>query len=104
MAYASPENHDRNDKFVFWGCFMALVTTSFAFFSRLYLCNTRFGTDFGLDNIKVGELAGAGIWPFAISIILFSLIIDRIGYRAAMLFSFICYASYLTLCFLAYQT
>ena len=30
---------------VFWGCFMALVTTSFAFFSRLYLCNTRFGTE-----------------------------------------------------------
>ncbi|HEX3148930.1 MAG TPA: MFS transporter [Gemmataceae bacterium] len=103
MAHASPENHDRNDKMVFWGCFMALVTTSFAFFSRLYLCNTRFGGDFGLDKGAVGTLAGAGIWPFAISIILFSLIIDRIGYKVAMLFSFACYAIYLTLCFLAFQ-
>ena len=102
--YASPENHTRNDKVVFWGCFIALVTTSFAFFSRLYLCNTRFPTDFGLEKGAVGSLAGAGIWPFAISIILFSLIIDRIGYRVAMFFSFACYAVYLALAFLAYQT
>jgi MFS family permease len=102
--YASPENHTTNDKVVFWGCFTALVTTSFAFFSRLYLCNTRFPEDFGLEKGAVGSLIGAGIWPFAISIILFSLIIDRIGYRVAMFISFACYAIYLALCFLAYQT
>src|SRR5262245_11886376 len=103
MVYASPENHTTNDKVVFWGCFTALVTTSFGFFSRLYLCNTRFPEDFGLEKGSVGTLIGAGIWPFAISIILFSLIIDRIGYRVAMLFSFVCYASYLGMCFMAYQ-
>src|SRR5262245_33299791 len=102
-AYASPENHTTNDKVVFWGCFTALVTTSFGFFSRLYLCNTRFPDDFGLEKGAVGLLAGAGIWPFAISIILFRLIIDRIGYKVAMLFSFLCYATYLTMVFLAYQ-
>ena len=101
--YNSPENHTTNDKVVFWGCFMALVTTSFAFISRIILCNTRFGTDFGIEKGAVGTLIGAGIWPFAISIILFSLIIDRIGYRIAMFFSFVCYAVYLALCFLAYQ-
>jgi len=69
----------KNDKIVFLGCFIALVTTSFAFFSRLYLCDTRFVEDFALDKVKLGALKGAGIWPFAISIILFSLIIDRIG-------------------------
>jgi len=103
MVYASPENHTTNDRVVFWGCFTALVTTSFAFFSRLYLCNTRFPEDFGLEKGSVGTLIGAGIWPFAISIILFSLIIARIGYRVAMLFSFVCYASYLGMCFMAYQ-
>jgi MFS family permease len=104
--YTSPENHDRNDKMVFWGCFIALVTTSFAFISRIYLCTTpdRLPKELGLDAVKIGELTGAGIWPFAITIILFSLIIDRIGYRTAMLFSFICYSTYLTLCILAYQT
>jgi MFS family permease len=98
-------NHSTNDKVVFWGCFMALVTTSFAFFSRIYLCTTpsRLPADLGLNAVKIGELTGAGIWPFAISIILFSLIIDRIGYKVAMLFSFVCYATYLTLCIMAYQ-
>lgn len=91
-------------KVVFLGCFIALVTTSFAFISRITLCNVRFGTEFNLDQVKVGELIGAGIWPFAISIILFSLVIDRIGYKVAMLFSFVCFAVYLALACLAYST
>lgn len=87
---------------LFWGCFVALVTTSFAFFSRMYLCDVRFGADFGIDKVTVGALKGAGVWPFAISIILFSLVIDKIGYRAAMLFSFVCYVAYLIMACLAY--
>lgn len=94
--------NDRNNKFVFWGCFVALITTAFAFFSRIYLCNVRFNTDFGLDATQVGELSGAGIWPFGISIILFSLIIDKVGYRIAMIFSFLCYAAYLVMACMAY--
>ncbi len=92
----------KNDKIVFWGCFVALITTSFAFFSRMYLCDVRFGLDFGIDKGTIGALKGAGIWPFAISIILFSLIIDKIGYRVAMLFSFACYAIYLVMAAMAY--
>ncbi len=93
---------DKNDKVVFWGCFIALITTSFAFFSRMYLCDVRFGADFGIDKVDIGALKGAGVWPFAISIILFSLVIDRIGYRTAMLFSFVCYAIYLAMAWMAY--
>lgn len=95
--------NDKNDKVVFWGCFIALITTSFAFFSRMYLCNTRFADDFGLDSVAKGELIGAGIWPFGVSIIVFSLIIDKVGYRAAMMFSFVCYAVYLVFAFMAYD-
>ena len=93
--------NDRNNKLVFWGCFIALITTSFAFFSRMYLCGARFSTEFGLDETEVGELMGAGIWPFGISIILFSLVIDKVGYRLAMLFSFVCYAVYLVMAWMA---
>ncbi len=60
--------------------------------------------DFGLDNVQAQELFGAGIWPFAISIILFSLVIDKIGYRTAMIFSFVCYAVYAALALLAHST
>lgn len=89
---------------VFWGCFIALITTSFAFFTRMYLCDVRFGTDFGIDKVGIGALKGAGVWPFAISIILFSLVIDRIGYKVAMFFSFLCYVIYLVMAWMAYGT
>src|SRR6516164_1000575 len=96
--------NNRHDKILFWGCFIALITTSYAFFSRMYLCGVRFPTDFGLDKVAVGELQGAGIWPFGISIILFSLFIDRIGYKVAMIFSFVSYLVYTAMAFAAYQT
>lgn len=94
--------NNRHDKILFWGCFIALITTSYAFISRMILCGGRFVTDFGLDKVSVGELQGAGIWPFGVSIILFSLFIDRIGYKFAMVFSFVCYLIYSVLAFMAY--
>mgnify|MGYP001826095088 CR=1 FL=1 len=75
--------NDRNAKIVFWGCFIALITTAFAFVGRLFLIND-WATEFGLDPAQAGRLAGIGVWPFAVSIIGFSLVIDRIGYKVAM--------------------
>ena len=94
----------RHDKILFWGCFIALITTSYAFVSRMILCGGQFVTDFGLDKVSVGELQGAGIWPFGVSIIVFSLFIDRIGYKVAMVFSFVCYLIYTSLAFAAYNS
>lgn len=90
---------NEKNQLLFWGCFIALVTTSFAFITRAFLVNdpSLWPADLGLDKVKAQELFGAGIWPFAISIILFSLVIDRVGYRAAMVFSFACYAIYAVL-------
>jgi len=91
---------------VFWGCWIALITTAFAFISRSFMINTAsmWPADFGIDKVEAQQLFGAGIWPFAISIIVFSLIIDKIGYRVAMVFSFVCYAVYAALALLAYST
>jgi MFS family permease len=101
---AANSNNDTNSKMVFWGCFIALITTAFAFITRAFLVNDGafWPKDFGLDKVQAQELFGAGIWPFAISIIVFSLIIDRIGYRVAMLFSFVCYGIYSGLALAAY--
>ena len=96
--------NNRHDKILFWGCFIAIITTSYAFISRMILCGGQFVTDFGLDKVRVGELQGAGIWPFGVSIILFSLIIDRIGYKVAMVFSFVSYLIYSALAFAAYSS
>ncbi len=72
---------------LFWGCFIALITTGFAFVGRLELLGV-WGEEFSLDQQQLGILAGIGIWPFAFSIIIFSLFIDKVGYKAAMLFAF----------------
>ena len=95
----------KQDMMIFWGCFIALITTSTAFITRAILVNTPeyWPKDFGLDAVKAGELFGAGIWPFAISIILFSFIIDKIGYKSAMFFSGICYVIYAMMALMAYS-
>ena len=95
---------NRHDKILFWGCFVAILTTAYAFISRMILCGGHFAADFGLDKVTTGELQGAGVWPFGVSIILFSLIIDRIGYKVAMCFSSACYIVYCALAFMAYST
>jgi MFS family permease len=75
------------DMKLFWGCFIALITTAFGFVGRLFLIG-EWSTEFNLDPAEAGRLAGIGIWPFAVSIIGFSLFIDKIGYRTAMFFAF----------------
>ena len=98
-------NTKEGDPVLFWGCFIALITTAFAFITRAFLVNdpSFWPSDFGFDTVQGQELFGAGIWPFAISIIVFSLIIDRIGYRVAMIFSFVCYVIYSACALKAYS-
>ena len=97
-------NNSTGDKLLFWGCFIALITTAFAFITRAFLVNDPglWPATFNLDAVQGQELFNAGIWPFAISIIAFSLIIDKIGYKTAMFFSFACYAIYAALALTAY--
>ena len=44
----------------------------------------------GLDSVEAGRYRGIQIWPFAVSIILFSLIIDKVGYKFSMIFAAAC--------------
>jgi MFS family permease len=89
--YASEGESSGKQQMLFWGCWIALITTAFAFITRMFLLDT-WEVEFHLDPAQKGQLAGIGIWPFAVSIIGFSLIIDRIGYKTAMLISFLGYA------------
>lgn len=80
----------RSDKWLFWGCFIALITTAFGFILRIFLMD-GWAKEFNFSATQQGELMGVGLWPFAISIVLFSLVIDRIGYKTAMWFGFACH-------------
>ncbi len=65
------------------GCIVALTTTSFGFIVRAFLIN-EWGVRFNLSESQLGSLQGAGLFPFALSIIFFSLFIDRLGYGRTM--------------------
>lgn len=80
------------DKMLFWACFLSLVATSFGFILRV-LTQNQWAAEFNLNATETGEIQGVGLWPFAISIVLFSFIVDRIGYGKAMVFAFLCHSS-----------
>jgi MFS family permease len=94
------EMEEAPNKKLFLACFVALVTTSFGFILRA-LTLPQWGSEFNLTNTQIGEIAGVGLWPFAISIVLFSLIIDKVGYKNAMIFAFICHIASAVLTFFA---
>src|SRR5438270_11444659 len=71
---------------LFLACFVSMFATSFGFMVRALLLND-FGVIFNLSEAQKGAIQGAGLFPFAISIVLFSLFIDRIGYGRSMLFA-----------------
>lgn len=87
-------------KFLFWACFIALIATSSAFVTRFSVLSD-WEQQFNLTKTQMGEIGGAGVWPFALSIILFSLVIDKIGYGTAMVFALVCHITYGVLAVLA---
>ncbi|MDF1826019.1 MAG: MFS transporter [Verrucomicrobiales bacterium] len=87
---------DTEKKKLFWACFIALVATSFVFGLRANIIGD-WQKDFGLSEADKGTILGVGLWPFAISIIVFSLIIDYIGYKTAAYFAMGCHISSLLL-------
>jgi MFS family permease len=80
------------DMKLFYACFVALITSSFGFILRALML-PEWGREFNLTQTQLGQIAGVGLWPFAISIVLFSLIIDKIGYKTAMVFAFLCHVA-----------
>src|SRR5262245_55317266 len=82
----------RSDRLLFVGCFLALIATAFGFVVRTMLID-EWAAQFQLTDTQKGEIFGVGLWPFAISIVLFSLVIDRIGYGRAMVFAFVCHVA-----------
>ena len=91
-AAADPAVDDAPDMKLFWACFIALIATAFGFIIRAFLMGT-WADEFGFTETQKGEIFGVGLWPFAISIVLFSLVIDRIGYGVAMVFAFVAHCA-----------
>ena len=71
---------------LFLACIISLVSASIGFVVRAFLI-TEWGTTFNLSETQIGSIQGAGLYPQALSIILFSLVIDRLGYGRTMAFA-----------------
>src|SRR5262245_66078307 len=69
---------------LFLACFFSIFATSSAFIVRAMVI-TEWGQTFNLTEAQKGAIfPGAALFPFAISIVLFSLFIDRLGYGKTM--------------------
>lgn len=75
---------------IFTTAFAAIVATSFCFILRNMVVG-EWGTEFNLSETQKGELLGVGLWPFSITIVLLSLLIDRIGFRTTFWFAAACH-------------
>jgi len=74
-------------KRLFWACFLALASASFAFVFRVIELPAVI-EGLGLDKKSFGQIFGASLWPVAITMILFSLWIDKLGYKVSIFIAF----------------
>ncbi|MES1196362.1 MAG: MFS transporter, partial [Steroidobacter sp.] len=83
-------NNNTASRGLFINCFIALVATAFCFILRAFAIDD-WGHEFALSETQKGELLGVGLWPFAISIVLLSLVIDRLGFKFMLWLAAICH-------------
>ena len=77
-----------SDKFkLFWASFLALAAAGVCFVFRVMIPD-MWASTFQITGQDVGNLTGAALWPIAVTMILFSLLVDKIGYKVSMFFAF----------------
>ena len=73
---------------LFVACSLALVSVAFGFIIRAFLIN-QWQEIFNLSKTQIGSIQGAGLYPNALAMILFSLVVDRIGYGRVIAFAWV---------------
>lgn len=75
---------------LFVACTVSLVASAIGFVVRAFLLN-ELGLKFNLSETQLGSIQGAGLYPQAVTMVLSALVVDRIGYKRAMGFGFVCH-------------
>ena len=70
-------------RLLFWASFLSLAAAGVGFAFRVAM-GESYGQALGLTQQQVGEVFGASLWPIAITMIGFSLVVDRTGYKLPM--------------------
>ena len=85
---------------LFWASFLALTAAGVGFVFRVMIPD-MWVESFQITKADVGGLTGAALWPIAITMILFSLLVDKIGYKVSMLFAFLLQGASVVLTYIA---
>lgn len=84
---SSAELTSKEKNLLFWASFLSLTAAGVGFVFRVMI-PTLWSNEFSISSAEVGGLTGAALWPIAITMILFSLLVDKIGYKASMFCAF----------------
>ena len=91
---------DKDRSLLFWASFMSLMAAGLGFGFRS-MVPLLWGAEYNVLDAEVGKLFGAGLWPIAIMMILFSFIVDKVGYKASMMCAFALQAASVVVTFTA---
>jgi len=73
---------------IFWASFLTLIAAGMGFAVRGDVLS-EWGAQFGFTQTRLGEITGGGLTGMAITIVAFSLFVDRIGYKLLLLGAFL---------------
>ena len=91
---------EREKRLLFWASFLSLAAAGLGFAFRIAK-QGAYGSEFTLTYQQVGQIMGASFWPIAVTMIGFSLLVDRTGYKKPMYLAFLLQAASGVLFFLA---
>jgi MFS family permease len=91
---------EREKRLLFWASFLALAAAGVGFAYRIAK-QGAYGSEFTLTYQQVGQIMGASFWPIAVTMIGFSLVVDRTGYKRPMYLAFLLQAASGVLFFMA---
>lgn len=75
-------------RLIFWASFLSLLAAGVGFVFRVMVLGD-WQQEFELTGQEVGRIFGASLWPIAVTMILFSLSVDKIGPKKSMYGAFI---------------
>lgn len=81
------EISETDKRILFWASFLSLLAAGVGFAFRVMVLGT-WQEEFNLTGAEVGGLFGASLWPIAITMIIFSLVVDKFGHKPSMYIAF----------------
>jgi MFS family permease len=84
MSYTSATENSRR---LFLGSFLTLIAAGMGFSARAAILGT-WGAEYGFTRAELGVITGFGLTGFGLTVIFFSVLVERWGYRTMLILTF----------------